>query len=101
MNGQQIKKLRKARGWTLEDLAKKAKCGKSYIWEVEQDKKANPSTDWLVNISKVFGITTGYFLDGESKKSAEDTAFFNMYLSLPDKTKAQIRKIGLILKGGE
>lgn len=99
--GKKIKQLRESRGLTLDELSKKSKCGKSYIWELECHDYGNPSVTWLMNISRVFGVTVEYFLAGESKRSAEDQAFFKAYLELPDKTKRQIREISLILKGGE
>lgn len=99
--GQKIKQLRKEKGMTLSELAKKSGCAKSQIWTVENNASANPTSKWIFNIAKAFGVTVDYFLAGERKTDAEDTAFVDMYLSLPAKTKKQIRDIGLILKGSK
>jgi transcriptional regulator with XRE-family HTH domain len=64
MIGNAIRQERKKANLTLEELAKRVGCGKSYIWELENGKIKNPSFDKINRISLSLNIDletlTGY-----------------------------------------
>lgn len=95
--GDKIKKLRKDKGLTLEELAQSVASGKSYIWELENKGVTKPSAEKLNKIASTLGVTPEYLLD-EGKglddiNDAEDQAFFRKYQKVPDNTKKQIQSI--------
>lgn len=66
-----IKKLRKEHGLTQEELAKKLFCKRQKITDFER-YKSFPSTDEIIALSKIFGVTTDYLL-GQSIAKTRDT----------------------------
>lgn len=70
--GIKIKKLRKEKGLTLEQLADKIGSGKSYIWEIENKIVKNPSAEKLAAIAKELDVTIDYLIDDTKKEVDED-----------------------------
>lgn len=97
--GQRIKKLRTEKGLTLEQLAQATGSSKSYIWELENKNPPRPSAEKLSAIAVALGVTVDYLLgaDDQTLDTAEDTAFFRQYSSLPVETRRQIREMARIL----
>jgi transcriptional regulator with XRE-family HTH domain len=97
--GQRIKKLRTEKGLTLEQLAQATGSSKSYIWELENKNPPRPSAEKLSVIAAELGVTVDYLLgaDDQTLDTAEDTAFFRQYSSLPVETRRQIREMARIL----
>lgn len=94
--GEKIYKLRKAKGFTLDELAKRTDSSKSYIWELENRNPPRPSADKLFKIAHELGVTADYLLDQEGKiteASAEDEMFFRKYKEMPQETKEKLKKI--------
>ena len=56
--GARIKYLREARSWTQDRLAHEAGVSKSFISEVENDRR-NPSAEKLLEIASVLGVAEG------------------------------------------
>jgi transcriptional regulator with XRE-family HTH domain len=75
--------LRKGRKWTLQELAEKLGCGRSYLSRLETGKAKNPSTDFLRKASTVLGVSEAWLELGIGKADAtpsrsqleEDTQF--------------------------
>lgn len=100
--GTNIKIRRKELGLTLQGLADKTKSSKSYIWELEQDKaRIRPSAAKVLEIAKALEVTPGWLFDGGSVADAQDQQFIELFLSLPDGIKSQIRQITKILNKKE
>jgi len=97
--GHRIKKLRTEQGLTLEQLAQATGSSKSYIWELENKNPPRPSAEKLSAIAVALGVTVDYLLgaDDQTLDTAEDTAFFRQYSSLPVETRRQIREMARIL----
>ena len=66
--GQRIRKLRKARGWSLERCAKVAGISKDGLWQIEQDKREGPYT--LEKIAVALGTTYAYLKFGDGEAAA-------------------------------
>ena len=62
--GFRLKELRRLRGISLRNLAKKVGVSASFISQVEQNK-CQPSLDTLGKISEALEVTTGYLLEAE------------------------------------
>jgi transcriptional regulator with XRE-family HTH domain len=62
--GARIKYLREARGWSQERLAQEARVSKSFISEVENDRR-NPSAEKLLDIATVLGASLDFIMKGE------------------------------------
>ena len=70
--GAKIKKLRKQKSLTLEQLAEQIGSGKSYIWEIENKGVKRPSAEKLAAIAKALDVTTDYLIDNEQKEVSDD-----------------------------
>lgn len=53
--GQWLRQWRKENRWTISGFANEAGMSKSYMWELEQGIKFNPSLETLMAISKHTG----------------------------------------------
>ena len=102
--GAKIKKLRKEKRMTLEGLAKESGSSKSYIWELENENPPRPSAEKISAIAAALGVTMDYLIDTKGdidEASAIDEAFFREYRSMPDDTKAKIRRMIDVWKDDE
>ena len=70
MLGEKIHQLRKAKGLSQEQLASQLTISRQAIskWELGE---AMPDTDNIVQLSKLFGVSTDYLLDDDIKISSE------------------------------
>lgn len=69
--GDKIRKLRKEKKLTLDELAKQTDSSKGYIWELENRDTRKPSAEKLMKIADVLDVTTEFLLD--DKKLEPDT----------------------------
>lgn len=63
---QNIKKFRKARGWSLQNLADKCDTSKTYIWQLENQPELTPSCEKVGLIATAFCMSIDYLFYGES-----------------------------------
>lgn len=77
--GANIKKFRKARGYTQIELANRANISRSYLADVERDRY-NPSVDTLTNLAKALGINPSILLGLASDINVELTERLKMIL---------------------
>lgn len=92
--GKKIKELRKAKGYTLDELATQADSSKSYIWELENKTPPRPSAQKLAKIAKALGVTMDYFIDDQvTEESATDQMFYRKYRNMDPDVKEKIRKM--------
>ena len=61
--GEKLKKHRKQKGYSLDQLAEVANTSKSYLWELENRETRKPSGEKLTLIAQALGVTTDYLLD--------------------------------------
>jgi transcriptional regulator with XRE-family HTH domain len=54
-----LRKLRESQGFTLDDLATRAKISKTYLWELERDAagERRPSADVLLRVATALSVT--------------------------------------------
>ncbi|WP_374072567.1 helix-turn-helix domain-containing protein [Alloalcanivorax xenomutans] len=92
--GDKIFKLRKQKGLTLEQLANKANCSKSYVWELENRNPPRPSAEKLSSLGAALGVTIDYFVDGEvNEEDATDRMFYREYRRMAPEVKEKIRQM--------
>jgi transcriptional regulator with XRE-family HTH domain len=92
--GAKIRELRKSKGLTLEELAKRSDASKSYIWELENRTPPRPSAEKLRKIAEQLGVTLGFLIGEEdSIEDAEDTKFYREYKKLTRPEKEKVRKM--------
>ena len=94
--GPKIRALRKAREYTLEQLAERAGSSKSYIWELENRAPPRPSAELLTRIATALGVTIEYLLDetdAVTEKDSADAAFFRKYKKLDETDRARLRRM--------
>ena len=92
--GQKIFELRKKKGLTLEQLAKQAKCSKSYVWKVENRNPPRPSAEKLSNLAAALGVTMDYFVDEDvAVEDATDRMFYREYKRMSPEVREKIRRM--------
>lgn len=57
-----VKRLRKARGWSQEELADRAQRHRTYISQIERMTKS-PTIDTVDGIARALGVKIGELLD--------------------------------------
>lgn len=99
--GARIREKRKSKNWTLEQLANEIKSSKSYVWEIENDKKSI-SAEKLMNIATSLETTTDFLMGGtdfiiqenaNTDEGATDSAFYRKYSQMPKSTKTKLQKM--------
>lgn len=95
--GERINSARKARHLTLEELAARSGCSKSYIWELENKNPPRPSADKLAAIAQVLGTTVdvliGTPINTVDDLRPEDKVFFRKFSGLDPTKQETIRKM--------
>jgi transcriptional regulator with XRE-family HTH domain len=94
--GEKINEKRRELGISLERLAELSDSSKSYLWELENRDKPNPSVEKINKIALALGVSPQYLLEEQATETQEgmvDNAFFRKYQSLDDRDKEKIRKI--------
>lgn len=92
--GSKIHTLRKAKGYTLDELAELAESSKSYIWELENKSPPRSSAEKLAKIAKALGVTLDYFTDDQvTEEDATDRMFYRKYRQMKPDVKEKIRKM--------
>ncbi|MBO1273614.1 helix-turn-helix transcriptional regulator [Shewanella sp. 4t3-1-2LB] len=93
--GQKINSRRKEMGISLERLADMAGISKSYLWELENRDKPNPSTEKIAQIAMALDVTTEFLLSSslEADVDMDDQVFFRKYQKLNQKEKAKFRQL--------
>ena len=98
--GEKIYKLRREKGWTLEDLAGEIGAGKSSLWELENKAPSRPSAERIERIAQALGVTSSYLLDdaqADPTQDVADKAFFKSYSKLDTPTKKKLHDILKVL----
>lgn len=54
--GALVTKLREARGWSMEELGRRAHVSGSHIKKIERGDRANPTIEVAAKIAKAFGV---------------------------------------------
>ena len=67
MIGDRIQHIRKDRGFSLSELAERAKVAKSYLSSIERNIQQNPSVQFLEKISNELDVSMNYLLHGEQQ----------------------------------
>jgi transcriptional regulator with XRE-family HTH domain len=67
--GERIREVREKRSMTQDQVASQAKISKSFLSEIENNKR-NVSSQALLRIANILGASVDYLLTGESKESA-------------------------------
>ena len=102
--GEKIRRLRKEKGLTLDQLAELADSSKSYIWELENKNPPRPSAEKLAKISKQLQVTLEYLLDNKqeiAEEDAVDARFYREYRDMTHDTKKKIREMVKLWGKGE
>lgn len=71
IKGERLKKLRKDKGLTQEELGKMLGVGKSIICCYEKGSR-NPSLENLVDMMYIFGVSADYLLGADNKVKTYD-----------------------------
>ena len=93
--GQRIRRVRKLRGLTIEQLAGLTQSSMGYISELENNPQRSPSLKKLRAFAEALEIDEGALLDeGKAKGIAtEDEQFVARFVTLPKDTKRMFRDI--------
>lgn len=68
--GEKLQRLRKAKGWTQEELAAQISISRQALSKWEQGT-AIPDTENILQISKIFGVSTDYLLNDDYESDAD------------------------------
>ncbi|HHW1804904.1 TPA: helix-turn-helix domain-containing protein [Pseudomonas aeruginosa] len=93
--GKKINARRRELGISLERLAELTESSKSYLWELENRDKPNPSLDKVTRIASALNLTPEALLDTNTldSQSETDKVFFRKYQDLADKDKEKLRQL--------
>lgn len=69
--GEKIRQLRKKRKLSLEELARRTRVSKSYLWQMEKGKSRRPSAEILYKIATALGTTIADLLGLEIRFTTE------------------------------
>ncbi len=86
--GEKLHKLRKEKGWTQEELASQINISRQALSKWEQGN-ALPDTENVLQISRIFGVSTDYLLHDEFESDADLPAVQNT----GKKLKGQMQRI--------
>ena len=79
--GSQIRKHRKAKNYTLEQLAERLEVSTTFIGQIER-AKGIPSLETLVKLANVLEVSTDSLLFGDLRAKAGDIYFSNQILEM-------------------
>ena len=82
--GENIKRIRKARGYTITYLADRAGVGISTISQVETGRRQNLQADILIKIAKALGVDTAELPEPEQEHEVTDLLDTLCYIMLSD-----------------
>jgi transcriptional regulator with XRE-family HTH domain len=102
--GEKIRRLRKDKKLTLDQLAERAGASKSYIWELENKNPPRPSAEKLAKIAEQLDVTLEYLLDDKQEikeEDAVDARFYREYRDMEPETKKKIREMVKLWGKGE
>lgn len=91
---EKIKKARKNKGLTLEQLANIVGSSKSYMWQLETDTDIKPSVQLVAKIAEALDVTIDYLINQESERmdlNEEASVFFRGYKELDDTSRKIIQ----------
>lgn len=90
--GQKLKERRLELGLSLDELAKRSKTSKSYLWELENREKRKPSAEKLSEVANALEVTTGYLLDGKAEMDDDQLkeAFYRKFKRLNEGDRERI-----------
>jgi transcriptional regulator with XRE-family HTH domain len=93
--GQRIRRLRKLRGLTIEQLAGLTQSSMGYSSELETNPKRSPSLRKLRAFAEALEVDEGALLDEAKTRSlaTEDEQFVARFVALPKETKRMFREI--------
>ncbi|MBD8122893.1 helix-turn-helix transcriptional regulator [Pseudomonas lutea] len=94
--GKKIGARRRELGMSLDRLAELTESSKSYLWELENRDKPNPSLDKLNSIALALNITPETLLGNSAETPQQeetDSAFFRKYQALEEADKKRLRRI--------
>ncbi len=83
MMGARIAALRRKADMSQAELARQLGCSASAVGMYEQGRR-EPSSDLLVRLSRLFGVTTDYLLTGAVREPQDQQAFADTLLRALD-----------------
>ena len=90
MLGPRIAELRRESNMSQAQLARLLKISPSAVGMYEQGRR-EPSADLLVELARVFGVTTDYLLTGRTACSGEDAEFSQLLLDRLAKAEVHLK----------
>jgi transcriptional regulator with XRE-family HTH domain len=93
--GQRVRRIRKLRGLTIEQLARLTQSSISYISELETNPKRSPSLKKLRAFAEALEVDEAALLDEGKPEgiATEDEQFVARFVALPKETKRTFREI--------
>lgn len=79
-----LKKLRIARGKSLQELADDVGSSKAHIWDLETGRSKNPSIDLLTNLAKALKVSVADLVGENPTGENEDPHIVAMYRELKE-----------------
>ena len=93
--GTRLRRLREAKGMTLQQVAEAVGCTRGYIWELEMKDGQRPSAERVHRLAKTFGVTVEDLMEETPREAheakPEDVAFFREYAGMTDADKETYR----------
>ncbi len=71
--GKRIRTARQSMGWSLAQLAEHASISKGYLWQLENERNANPSMEVLLRIADALDTTIATLLGKSGVRAQMDS----------------------------
>ena len=66
-----VKRLRKTTGLSLQEVADRAGCSKTHVWEIETGRFVNPTLKTIAGFARAFGCSLSEFIEEWEPRSME------------------------------
>jgi len=97
--GEKIKNKRREAKLTLQELAEKIDCSRSYLWEIENNRNnRNPSDVILEKISEALHVSFDFLKDPNKTQTQDEIDSSSFYRNFKKLTEEQKKVIEMTMK---
>ena len=89
-DGKKIVALRKGRGWSMAELARRAKIAQPSLWALEHEETKKPKADTLMRIAAALGVPLQAILSATQRIGSLESQMAAAFQSLSPENQAAL-----------